>query len=320
MAQPQSKQNARVAPLAAQMRLSPTGIKYINALCDPKHAEPVGVPDQLPLPTRKLRVWAAGTFYTSSTTGVGYVAVAPRAMAANDSNPIAYSSASFTGTAFSASGTGVNVAQSNSEYASAVFTDANADANASFRLVGCVLTVQYTGTELNCGGTAYMLHDPTHSSVIGRDAASLNQELQTHRHAITTKRDKLNVIYTPALGGETGFFSTMSPAFGGLYMGVLIEAPSNTPLSFRYEVYAIIEVQGADARGQTHGVSNPMDFAAVQNATKMSSGVHVGEPSIASQLYQSVANEFRAGAANFTRDLGKKIGSSAFALFRTALL
>jgi hypothetical protein len=83
---------------------------YFSAIADPfgyfTHDRAVCIPDQEAAPSYKVSVVGRGTFQTSSTTGDGFVAFNPDA-AYKDTYSIAYSTASYTGTAIADSGVGV---------------------------------------------------------------------------------------------------------------------------------------------------------------------------------------------------------------------
>jgi len=241
--------------------------EYCQAICDPFHAKPCGVPTYPALPTYKYEVFSRGQSYTG-TQGVGFVGINPRALYANDREGIRYSTALFDNDSMQNGGTGVLTTSGNSPF------DANAGANAitRFRLVACGLRVRYGGTELERGGFKIGIVDPTHDSLTGRTAASLLEEKQAKRFKV--QREWSTALWRPVLSEELEFEGSGGmPAGTNPSMGFLFVSPNGTNIMFEWEVVAFFEAQGVNARGQTHTMPDPIGFGAVQAGMNHMDGV-----------------------------------------------
>jgi hypothetical protein len=221
------------------------------------------------LPSAKYRVFARGTAYTG-TAGVGFISLDPRATAANDQHAIRYTSASYAGTTIvDGTNPGVSTAVTNAPYASAQIDPDIVQ----YRVVGCGLRVRYGGTELNRGGFKIAFVDPTHRSVETRDEASLLSEPQAKKLSVT--RNWTNLLYRPVLNSDISFNSNTTP--DAPYMAVMLVSPDTSIAElFEWEVYSLLEYQGASVRGQTHTNADPVGFAAVSAVANQTNGVMQG--------------------------------------------
>lgn len=267
------------------VKLSAHCSDYCHALCNPTHAKPCGLPTTPSLPTLKSKCYAKGTAYTG-TAGFGFIALDPRNSVVNDAEAVLYSDASFAGGVINVSAVaGVNAASTNATYASSDI--GSAAANTSYRIVGSSLAVRYGGTELNRGGFKVGLVDPTHSSVLQRNEATMNAELQARKVKVT--RDWTTLTYRPVNSDELNFSSTISAA--APYMAFCIISPDNAIAElFEWEVYTIVEYQGRNVRGQTHTNPDPIGFAAVSAVANQTNGI-ITKPAAqaAKEMHSAVA-------------------------------
>ncbi len=246
------------------MQLSGATRDYVHAVNNPYEAKLCGIPTFPALPTYKARVFARGTAQTG-TTGVGFVAASPGQCFANDTTSVYYTDSTFAGTAFAFTGTGINNAAVNSPYpASEIVTTA-----VTARVVGAGLRVRYGGTELNRGGFKICLVDPQHTTLGGRDAASLGAEPQTRRYPVN--RTWTNLMYRPVNTAEISFQA--GGALTSAYMGALLVAPAGVELLYEWEFFAIVEFQGATAVGQSHTNVDPTGYAAASSVINQTNSI-----------------------------------------------
>lgn len=256
---------------------------YCHALCNPFEAKVTGVPSFPALPSLKVKVYTRGTAYTG-TAGVGFVGFNALGAVAGDRNCIFLTDATFAGTGFDVTSTpGVSGAPAN-----APFNIADFDGTLAARVVGCGLRIRYGGTELNRGGFKVALVDPTHSSLNGRDEASLNREKQTKRYAVS--RQWTNILWRPVQNSELQFATTAAAVTPNA--GVLMISPDvSINELFEWELFGIIEYQGVAARGQTHTNTDPIGFAAVTSTVAQMNGVSQAPASqIAQAMHQGVTH------------------------------
>lgn len=262
-----SKRNVKPPSTEEVSYLSPCARDYVRALANPFQGPLACVPSQTPNKTLKVRVFTRGSFFTG-TSGIGFIAVDPTNSCFNDVPCVLKTNATFAGNTFNLNDTvsgAIDQAFSNSNYVS---TDVALGGDGiAFRIVSSGVRIRYAGTELNRGGFATCLHDPTHTVLTGRDQSSIDGEPMSRR--IHIKEDWINILYAPVFGQDydlrTAFANADPPTIGALprwYMGALITAPTNTPAPFEYEFFSIIEYQGRNVRGLSMSHADPTALSA----------------------------------------------------------
>jgi hypothetical protein len=248
-------------------KLSDCTADYLRCLVNP-HTGPLAcVPSTPIIKSLKVRNWVYGECRTG-TAGIGFILVDPTGGVTNDSAATAATGATFAGTTIALPPTtGVFYDFSNSNFATASF--ANTAAGASYRIVGASVRIRYIGTELNRGGTCVCFQDPTHTSLVGRDIASLLGEVDCVK--IPIKHEWISVNWRPTLIGEYGFATTINAAVDFGPMVIMIEAPyAGTASAFEYQFSGVYEINGRNVRGQTTTHIDPVGSAAAQYVTQTS--------------------------------------------------
>lgn len=235
-----------------------------------------------------MRVFIKGTMLTG-TAGVGWIIVDPLNAAANDLASLYHSAGGSTGNTIAvAQSIGVT---SNSDYSAA---DYGQDADSSqVRIVSAGLRYMYTGTELNKGGSAYCLVDPTHSNLFTASAANLGSEVTSVKLA-ATDRNWTNVLYNPLLANEYNmalYTQATSTSPNRFYMAVIVTAPDSTTRSYDYEFFVNLEVQGRAVRGQTWAHADPIAFNAAIT-TMQQVPVTLGESSTHVRSFLEAASHY----------------------------
>lgn len=239
---------------------------YTRALTNPFTGPLACIPSYPAMNSLKTRQWAKGNVSTSATTGFGFIVVDPTRAMFNDGNAVYYTLSTFAGTSIADTGTGVSVGNTNAQFS--YLQVGPLASQLQFRVVACGVRIRYIGTENNRGGSKTGLSDPTHDTLIGRTVVNFNAEETSKRFAVN--RNWTQVLYRPVITNELEYapqiYSTACPN-----MGFIIQGASNTtPLEYEFEVYAIGEYQGRDARGQTSSHYDPTGFAAVNTVSNTS--------------------------------------------------
>jgi hypothetical protein len=225
---------------------------------------------------------------------------------ANDTDPVRFASAAFSGSSFNFGSPDCLAANVNSPYAT---TDFNTDTGVSARVVAAGLRCRYGGTELNRGGFKIALVDPTHDPINGRTLPEMNAEQQTQRLPVSRQWSAL--LYRPVRSTELDFVSADPSATP--YMGFMLISPDPTiALVFEWEYFVIVEYQGTNARGQTHTCSDPTGYAAVSNvANQMNGIVPVHTPSFASRMLATVGQHLTTAVSGASQVLTGGLLNSA---------
>lgn len=247
--------------------LSKCATDYAISLADPFTGPLACVPTYPAVLTRKLRVYAKGTFSTG-TTGFGFIVFDPSYGIANDQTFVLASDALYGGvTIIGAVGTTAYL--SNSDYQAA---DLGSGPNQIvFRVVSGGLRIRYIGTELNRGGQVCGLTDPNHNSLLTRTFGSLSGEEQSRLFPVN--REWITLLYRPFLVGDTEFANSLvgtTPLDPSFYMGYALQSPTAGPCVFEFEAYSTYEAQGRNVRGMTASHVDPTGYAAVHTATNLS--------------------------------------------------
>jgi len=140
-------------------------VKYSIALINPfdEMAKGACLPSFPAFPSQKMRTFVR----TTSKLGLqGFGYAIARASASNNASCVSYTDGAYNGTtasSFIASGTGVILANANSNFSTTDF----ATDGVQQRLVALGLRVRYIGTELNRSGRISMCENPNHESWVG---------------------------------------------------------------------------------------------------------------------------------------------------------
>jgi hypothetical protein len=266
-------------------------------LIDPFNVHGVGLPTSPAVPSLKAWVFSKGSFSTQANSQ-GYIGFNPYAGVTSDLPTVFYTDGSGAVTSMpGAIAAGVLGATTNSPYLS---TSYGANENdSSWRIVSAGLRVRYTGTTLNKGGSLVVVSHPTHNSIVG----ATDPEMLAYN---TSKRLPVNDVWTclvwcPAIGADFQFRQAV-PA-GVPTMGVSVEAPSATVVTFAFEAFINFEVNGRTIRGQTPTMQDPVGFAAIQAVSQGGKMIYQGPPKTENILVQGeeyVAKEISSAAGTIT--------------------
>jgi len=256
--------------------LSLPATEYAETLANPFDGPLGSIPDYPPLPSRRMRVWSKG-FFSTGTLQFGFCTFDPYATAAKDLGCVYSSDATFGGTASASTGAGVQLSTSNSDYSSTDFPTGGGNTTANSllgtaRVVGAGLRIRYSSTELNRGGVVAGATVANHTTLNGFNFAQMNafecaRRFRPQQKWMTTlfcpaKESELQ--YTFNLGSYGGAFNPAAGYTPNPIMGFFIQAPAaGTPVSFEYEAFAVLEVQGPAIRGLIPSLSDPAGHAAV---------------------------------------------------------
>lgn len=245
-------------------QLSKPAEAYARAVSDPINGPLACIPSYPALMTAKRRYWCRGVMGTSDTTGIGFVACNPQAGAFNDLNAVYYTDATFAGTTLVGAGTGVDNAQTNSEFASTAVTATFT--GITWRQVGGELRVRYIGTELDRGGQIVAYVSPVHQGLGGQNISGLESQIESRLFPVT--REWTSLLYRPYFEEDLELSNAQPPA--NSYMAVMVAAPSmTTSISFEWEYWGVYEFQGQAPKNQTPSHFDPTGFAAVHQAAQL---------------------------------------------------
>lgn len=321
----QRPSNQRVKPT---VHLSQCATDYARCIINPFTGPIACIPDFPVHMSRKAKVFARGNFSTG-TTGFGFITHTPAQMAARDQTAGFFSTNAYTGTTVecSASTTGVSYYRSNSEYTNSMFVPAQRQDQLDYRVVASGLRIKYTGTELNRGGLAYVLQEPTHDSLQGVSISTLGQQVEMKQ--MTIGREWLNVLYRPVKTRETeytnrgttsGVQSDMDDAFyyNTLnFMAILVQAPSAAvEASYAFEAYTVLEYTGAAVRGLTASHFDPTGYSAVHAASQTSEDRHpfTGEAQKKERSFVSTVEHYLSQAISWIGEHSGQLASAASAV------
>lgn len=234
-----------------QNALSHCARKYAASLADPFEGPPGAcIPDAPALMTGRYRVFARGTFTTSSNAaalGRGFIWTTPLNTAFSDVAGIYISIPAGTSPTFTIAVAGAVPVFTNSQ-----FVQASISVGAlRWRVVSHGIRIKFNGNQLNRGGTIVGLHEPSHESLVGKDPATMLTYAEAVQFAVTDTDDWITLIYRPVTDNDFNYVSAVAN-FGaggnGGYMGFMVQSHDSTGAniqSFEYEVYTNIEIQGS---------------------------------------------------------------------------
>jgi len=261
----------------AGLRLSQCARDYAAALADPVGGPLACLPIWPALLTRKFRTFAKGQANTG-TNGFGFVIAQPWFGSMSDQVVVQSTDANFTGTTAAGIvtvGTGVNNANSNSDYVAATF--AAGALQSQFRLVVGALRVRYVGTELNRGGDFLGYCDPNHSSVVGMNPTNFLANTETVRSAVNQKREWHMLTATTAISAERDF-QTQATIPSAEFMGFILVPPTTAVgLPIDWEFYGLYEATGTQIRGKSVSHADTHNFEHINTAANnVITRVHTG--------------------------------------------
>lgn len=253
---------------------------YAQSLANPfEGPDDPCIPDYPALMTGRFKVWAKGTFATSTNpaaNGFGFIAVDPLNGMANDAGSVVTNAPASTDVVIAAQPFGAQevVSNTNSPYATANYIPATPN-SLQTRVVSSGLRIRYIGTELNRGGQIVGLHHPAHQTLSGFNIATMDTFKESGRLPVI--RDWTTLLYRPVDTNDLNFVSTFNPAVGQYFMGFCIQAadPSGAnPQSFEYEFFSNYETQGAIVQNKKPSHVDPTGHGAVNAITNIASNLH----------------------------------------------
>jgi len=277
--------------------MSMCAAKYAIACVNPwsPSAQGACVPSAPARPSHKVTAYVRGTA-TIGQNGVGFVAVAPAL--SNDSGTVWYTTGDFLGNSITAvipGATGVIPAAHNGVYSASQLDSEDAEGlvDATGRMVSVGLSLQYTGTELDLGGSLSCFTDPDHQSINTFTSTDFDSRIQTDYSVASSSRTKcwllahgqtpheldytesandespaitsIRRIYPFSDGKPLGFDNADELRTGAVIMGSLI---TGTPLStYRFEVVYHMEFIGRVTQtNQTPGFADVDGLGLCQSA------------------------------------------------------
>jgi hypothetical protein len=198
------------------------------------------------------------------TAGVGFVC--GRRVFSNDVYPLVYhSTGAYAGTTFTNTGTGCQLAYSNSPFAAATI-GTNA-LSLQVRSVGFGLRIRYTGTELDRGGTIIGLTEPDHNSILTLGESNVLAYNSSFRSPVDRKWK--TVYHIPIDDGETRYVTTAYS--GDVCYGFLVISTAGN--SFDFEAYHIFEAIGTPAPSKSPSYVSPWTDSALAFANDISEDI-----------------------------------------------
>jgi hypothetical protein len=297
------------------VQMSSCAQEYLHTLADPSSGIMGCIPSELPINSRKSRVFSRGVGQTCPNK-FGFIIADPVNSAANDAACVYVSSGGGSLTSIDlGTAADFNVMFSNSDLTTGSF--AQASPGAQMRVVGAMLIVRFTGTALNEGGTTHALVDPNHDCLVGRSVNDLDGNLTTQIFDFDRREIKLH--YYPVAPNEIDFIApvfltgaaAVTPASSRFYMGCIFEAAAASQ-PFYYEFHVVHEFVGRDIRGTTPTTSDPNALAA---ATSVMAQVVPSSKSIAaieSSVFAKATSYLRSGISGVVQltSLGRDVVSA----------
>lgn len=282
--------------------LSPCCKDYAAALVDPFDGPLTCVPSAFPpIPSFKTRVWVRGQVSTG-TLGVGFVAVAPNNMFANNGQGVIISGPSYAQNGFPATtaDVGVQVLSSNAPYNVAAIGDT--PLGVQYRMVSIGVRTWYIGSELNLQGEMYGFRQPDNVSLLGLSNTTLLAFPSTRRVVVTSERAPLDVTWIPTKPAELEFWGTVA---GSYSLGITLTGPAASTNIFGFEVFGIAEYIGSTVPQRTPSHADPAGFAAILTTAQRNGDTWYGDA-------RAAASNLLSQAGGALRELsGSKFGQAA---------
>ena len=251
--------------------LSVPASQYAQSLANPFTGPLASIPDFPSVPSRRLRVYSRG-FFSTGTANIGFICASPPMASRSDVDSVWYSGSSYAGTSFqtNTATAGVLSGTTNSDYANAEF---GAGTLLRGRIVSSGLRIRYSATNLNRGGTVLGLITPNHNLLTTMTFNVADNYECSARFTPSTKWQ--TVTYCPISQTELLYDIYCGSPNAAVapfpYMGFIVQSPQPAvPITFQFEFFTVLEVQGINARGLVPSLADPAGFAAVQTAAQMS--------------------------------------------------
>lgn len=245
------------------LSLAPCTVAYAQALVDPFNLSTLPcIPDDIVLPSFKLRTYARGIFATG-TNGIAFATLDPWLLGVAG-GPCGYvtNSAFPLGTYLdpTTSGTGLTPIYSNSTLDQADFSAEGY----SGRLVGAGLRVRYVGSEFTRAGLGLSYRSPNNYNIPSQDLPALLQFQESS--TVPVSRGWHYVFHRPSNPGDlsygSSYFKTSSPEYSML-MFIQGAAPSSP---FEFEAVGFYEVTGPKLPALTASEADTVGLGIVRSA------------------------------------------------------
>lgn len=251
------RMNGNDLPVINSHGLSGCSTKYMMALTDPWDLiDPPCIPDFIVLPSFKFSARGRGVF-SIGNNGVGFISIDPWAMALSDILSVRTTNASYNGSGYSPTGSGVVALTTASPVTSQL------SLVRSLRVVGASAKIRYSGTELNRGGRiiAYRTPNNTDAESQSADVFLTNPEAVT----VPVDRDWHAVNFRPARDVDLAYASTAFAVSSLEFSQLLLVAGAIPGSSFEYDVIGWYEMSGTDLSQLTRSESDPLGLSVVQS-------------------------------------------------------
>lgn len=253
----------------ASTSLSECAVKYMSSLINPFNDGPaeVCIPDDATQPSQKVKVWARGIFYTSTTNGLGSISMIGALCNTNSLGWTSGATSNQPGVVTSGQTGSVQVL-GNHPYANVAGTNIRA------RLVSMGLRIRYAGVNDGLGGTVVGFVHPSHSTVAGMTTANMLAYPDAVKYPC--QRQWVTMVYSPVVDAETDYSATdanPNVAFGAF----LISAPNLTSIPYDYEIFQNLEYVGTVV-GSSPSISDSVGFSATRNIVNKIDNTYAGDP------------------------------------------
>lgn len=264
--------------------MSHCAAEYAASLGNPfSGPETACIPDFPALMTGRRRVWAKGTFSTSTdpaASGFGFILADPFEATANDRNCVIVNAPASVTNVMIGDPTGlpalVSVFKSNSEYTASNYNIPGMQT----RIVSAGLRIRYCGSELIRGGQVVGLHHPAHSNLDSYNITFLDQYKESGRFQVSRK-SWTTLLYRPVDTDDLDFVRVLPVTWAAgtqtFYMGFAVQAADTSganPQTFEFEFYVNYESQGAAISNKMPSHVDPVGHGAVNAITNIAPALH----------------------------------------------
>lgn len=239
---------------------------YAISLLDPYGSIPCCLPTFPALPSQKLKGWVRGTVMVGQASA-GFVLAQPLCvnnLTSGSGTAVVYTNSSYP---FGRTPTlaelyaptlmgGLTAANFNSPFTVTNF-DVNNVGAVEWRPVSLGIRVRYSGTELNRGGTIFLIEEPDHQEFIAEDTTTISKFKNCLRVPVT--RSWATVNWIPKRSTEleyTGQMYYSGPSGGVSKYGLLILFTGTPGNTFDFEVCMNYEAIGYSVPSRTPSFSN----------------------------------------------------------------
>lgn len=262
-----NKKTVQSSIVISQPHLSKCSTVYLQALVDTFNVRSLPcIPDVVTLPSFKWRTMARGNF-TTGAAGFGYLLVDPFRLGFNNNAagknnyPIQYTGPAFVGVTTNSADADLFVADSASIFTAADFIGSER----RFRLVGCGVRIQYSGSDFKNQGSVYLSRSQSNVSYPnGTGINDLTEDLYTQVAPVT--RANKYVFYSPS-SAEFNNYSDLQDYYTTNHYSLLIAIGGGdltTPQSWLYEIVAYYEAIGPNLALSASG-ADPVGQGAIMS-------------------------------------------------------